>query len=113
MLTSYELVRQNIDKFESLALSVIFLDEAHKIKNPSSKITLAFHQFSCRVRFGLTGTAIQNGYEELFTLLDWTNKGSVGTLREWREKVSKPLAVGQSAKATEAERARGKVSALV
>ena len=112
MITSFDTARSDIALLSDLPFSTIFVDEAHKIKNPSSKITLAFHQFTCEVRFGLTGTAIQNAYEELFTLLDWTNKGRVGSLKEWREKVSKPLAVGQSARATEVERARGKVSVL-
>jgi SNF2 family DNA or RNA helicase len=37
------------------------------------------------MRIGLTGTAIQNSYEELWTLLDWANPGSVGTVREWKK----------------------------
>ncbi|KAF8312860.1 hypothetical protein DL93DRAFT_2059669 [Clavulina sp. PMI_390] len=96
LLTSYELVRQNIDKFESLALSVIFLDEAHKIKNSSSTITKNFMRFDCLVRFGLTGTALQNDYAELWTLLDWTNPGRLGTRQQWKNTIVKPLKAGQS-----------------
>jgi len=29
-------------------------------------------------------------------LLDWTNPGHVGSLTEWKNKVAKPLRVGQS-----------------
>ena len=88
---------------------MIFVDEAHKLKNPASKITLAFNQFACKVRFGLTGTAIQNAYEEMWTLLDWSNTGRLGSLKEWKTAVSKPLAVGQSASASDGERAIAKV----
>lgn len=54
VLASYDLVRTKIDEFDDLAWDVIFLDEAHKIKNHNSGITKAFNRFKCRVRFGLT-----------------------------------------------------------
>lgn len=109
VVTSYDTARGDIDLLSDLPWTVIFVDEAHRLKNPASKLTLAFNQFSCEARFGLTGTAIQNSYEELWTLLDWSNRGMIGSLREWRTAVSRPLAVGQSAKATEGERAISKV----
>lgn len=54
VLASYDLVRTHIDEFDDLALSVIFLDEAHKIKNHAANITKAYARFHCQVRFGLT-----------------------------------------------------------
>lgn len=108
MVTSYDTSRGDIELLSDLPWTVIFVDEAHKLKNPVSKLTLAFNKFSCEARFGLTGTAIQNSYEEMWTLIDWSNRGKVGSLREWRTAVSRPLTVGQSAKATEGERAIAK-----
>lgn len=57
VLASYDLVRAKIDEFDDLAWSVVFLDEAHKIKNHKSGITKAFNKFNCHVRFGLTVSA--------------------------------------------------------
>jgi superfamily II DNA/RNA helicase len=51
-------------------------------------------------RIGLTGTAIQNKYDELWTLLNWTNPGHFGTLAEWTHTITTPLTVGQSHDAT-------------
>lgn len=110
VLTSFETARSDIQLLSDLPWSLIFVDEAHRIKNPSSGTTKAFSTFACETRFGLTGTAIQNTYEELWTLLDWSNPGRVGSLKEWKKCISKPLAIGQSAKASEGERALAKVS---
>lgn len=85
------------------------VDEAHRVKNPRSKITKAYHQFSCSRRFGLTGTAIQNSYNELWTILDWTNPGELGSTKQWKGFVIKPLTIGQSANATEEERTKALV----
>ena len=48
--------------------------------------------------------AIQNSYSELWTLLDWTNPGAVGTRKQWEGYVAQPLVRGQSRSASEDER---------
>lgn len=37
------------------------------------------------MRIGLTGTAIQNGYEEFWTVLNWVNPGTIGAADEWKK----------------------------
>lgn len=113
VVTSFDTARGDIDLLSDLPWSVIFVDEAHKLKNPASKVTMSFNQFTCTRRFGLTGTAIQNSYEEMWTLLDWSNPGRLGSLRQWKSMISKPLAVGQSASASPQERALAKVVANI
>lgn len=55
------------------------------------------------------GTAIQNDYAELWTLLDWSNPGKLGSKDEWTSSVTMPLKVGQSQKASEEELAIARV----
>ncbi|KAF8183787.1 P-loop containing nucleoside triphosphate hydrolase protein [Mycena galopus ATCC 62051] len=106
VLTSIDIARRDIDDLMDLPWSCIFVDEVHTVKNPKSKTSVAFNEFQCIRRFGLTGTAIQNSYDELWTLLDWTSPGAVGSMGQWRGIVSNPLKLGQSATATDNERAR-------
>ncbi|EKM52602.1 uncharacterized protein PHACADRAFT_261138 [Phanerochaete carnosa HHB-10118-sp] len=107
LLTTHELARDQVDRFESLAISIIFVDEAHKVKDPTRKITKAFNRFQCKRRVAVTGTAIQNNYDELWALLDWTNPGALGSIKQWQRYVSKPLTRGQSKSATADEKLRG------
>jgi SNF2 family DNA or RNA helicase len=129
VLTTFEVARRDIALLDDLAWSAVFIDEAHRVKNPKSKITVAFNQFTCLRRFGLTGkssllpqerlmrlgiylgTTIQNSYMEAWTILDWTNPGRLGTSKQWKGYVVKPLTIGQSASATEEERTKALVSA--
>ncbi|KAL9710545.1 hypothetical protein Ac2012v2_006079 [Leucoagaricus gongylophorus] len=113
VVTSFEIARKDIDLLDSLPWSCIFVDEVHRVKNVSSKLTLALHQFTSGRRFGLTGTMIQNSYQEMWTILDWTNPGQLGTSRQWYRLVVKPLTTGQSAAATEEERAKAQMVAQV
>ncbi|KLO16592.1 hypothetical protein SCHPADRAFT_919848 [Schizopora paradoxa] len=114
LVTSFDTARNDMALLDNLALSVIFVDEAHKLKNPRSKITVAFSQFNGdAVRFGLTGTAIQNSYRELWTVLNWASPGRLGTEKQWNEIVGKPLIAGQSASASDDERAKGRAVAKI
>ncbi|KAG6868651.1 hypothetical protein C0993_012456 [Termitomyces sp. T159_Od127] len=113
VLTTFDLARKDIDILDTLPWTCIFVDEVHRVKNVTSKITVAYHQFACERRFGLTGTTIQNSYKEMWTILDWTNPGRLGTARQWHGFIVKPLTTGQSAGASEDERAKALVVALV
>ncbi|KAF9445975.1 hypothetical protein P691DRAFT_804938 [Macrolepiota fuliginosa MF-IS2] len=113
VVTSFDIARKDIDLLDSLAWSCVFVDEVHRVKNVSSKLTAALHQFSCIRRFGLTGTTIQNSYQEMWTILDWANPGRLGTSSQWQRLIVKPLITGQSTAATEEERAKAQTVAVV
>ncbi|KAF8637119.1 hypothetical protein AX17_003023 [Amanita inopinata Kibby_2008] len=113
VLTTFDIARKDIDVLDSLPWSCIIVDEVHRVKNETAKITKAYHQFRCLRRFGLTGTTIQNSYGEMWTILDWTNPGRLGTSRQWKGFIVKPLTTGQSASSTEEERAKAVAVALV
>ncbi|XP_006455871.1 hypothetical protein AGABI2DRAFT_76351 [Agaricus bisporus var. bisporus H97] len=113
VITSFDIARKDIDLLDTLAWDCVFVDEVHRVKNVWSKLTLALHQFACSRRFGLTGTTIQNSYQEMWTILDWTNPGRLGTSRQWQKYVVKPLTAGQSAAATEEERAQAQMVAVI
>lgn len=113
VITTFDLARRDINLLDDLPWSCIIVDEVHRVKNESAKITKAYHQFSCLRRFGLTGTTIQNSYKEMWTVLDWTNPDRLGTNRQWHGFVVRPLTIGQSAGATEEERAKALLVALV
>ena len=83
VLVGFESARTDIGLLAHLDFTLLIVDEAHKLKNPKSSTTKAFHRFPTRLRYGLTGTAVQNDLGELWTLLDWANPGEVGTAGQW------------------------------
>ncbi|KDR74087.1 hypothetical protein GALMADRAFT_227782 [Galerina marginata CBS 339.88] len=113
VITSFDLARRDINLLDDLPWSCIIVDEVHRVKNESAKITKAYHQFISLRRFGLTGTTIQNSYKEMWTILDWTNPDRLGSARQWQGYIVKPLTTGQSAGATEEARAKALVVARI
>ncbi|KAF3760812.1 hypothetical protein M406DRAFT_226012, partial [Cryphonectria parasitica EP155] len=100
MLTTYTTYAKNEDKVNSVEWDAVIADECHLIKDRRTSTTKAMNRINALCRIGLTGTAIQNKYEEFWTLLNWTNPGHFGSLREWDHSIVKPLTRGQSHDAT-------------
>ncbi|KAL1856922.1 hypothetical protein Daus18300_010576 [Diaporthe australafricana] len=100
LITTYETYRQDQEKLKLIEWDAVIADECHKMKDRRSQVTVAMDKVNALCRVGLTGTAIQNKYEELWTLLNWTNPAHFGSLLEWGQRITKPLTLGQSHNAT-------------
>ncbi|KAH8171354.1 type III restriction enzyme, res subunit domain-containing protein [Sarocladium implicatum] len=103
MITTYETYKNCKSAINMVVWDAVIADECHRLKDRSAESTKAMKEINALCRIGLTGTAIQNKYEELWTLLDWANPGHFGSLAEWSQAITKPLTVGQSHDATEAQ----------
>lgn len=108
MITTYDTYRHDEKKINLVEWDAVIADECHKIKERRSQVTIAMDNVNALCRIGLTGTAIQNRYEELWTLLNWTQPGYFGSLYEWDQRIAKPLARGQSHDATLKELSRAR-----
>ncbi|KAJ5693146.1 DNA excision repair protein ERCC-6-like 2 [Penicillium macrosclerotiorum] len=115
LITTYTTYVNNKDAVNMVEWDCVIADECHKIKERTSETTQAMNVINSLCRIGLTGTAIQNRYEELWTLLNWTNPGVLGPVATWKAQISEPLKIGQSHDATvnELSKARRTAKKLV
>ncbi|XP_072927519.1 DNA excision repair protein ERCC-6-like 2 isoform X3 [Hemitrygon akajei] len=109
-LSTYETVRLCLDDINSIEWSAVFVDEAHKIKNPKAQITQALKALKCKVRIGLTGTILQNNMDELWCVMDWAIPGCLGSRARFKEDFGNPIEFGQRHGATKRELAFGRKS---
>ena len=115
MITTYTTYRLSKDAINMIEWDNVIADECHMIKGRNSETTKAMNEVNALCRIGLTGTAIQNSYDELWTLLNWTNPGKFGPIATWKKTISEPLRAGQSHDATiyQLSKARKTAKALV
>ena len=111
MITTYSTYRLNQSALNSVRWDCVIADECHTIKSRKAEITIAMNDVNALCRIGLTGTAIQNKYEELWTLLNWTNPGKLGPISTWKQAIALPLKLGQSHDATYAQLAKARRTA--
>lgn len=71
VLTSYPLLRRDVDFYESIHFKYCILDEAQHIKNPKSQNARSVKQIHANSYFALTGTPIENHLTELWSIFDF------------------------------------------
>ncbi len=74
-ITSYPLIRRDIDLLKGFRFRFLILDEAQNIKNAGSVAAQAVKQLQGDTRFALTGTPMENGVGELWSLFDFVLPG--------------------------------------
>ena len=75
LITSYPLIRQDIQLLSDMDFRFAILDEAQHIKNAGSKAALAVRQLKAQTRFALTGTPLENGVGELWSIFNFVLPG--------------------------------------
>lgn len=75
VVTTYQTYKIHKSEINLIEWDCVVADECHTMKERSSEITRAMNEVNALCRIGLSGTVIQNKYEELWTLLNWTNPG--------------------------------------
>ena len=75
LITSYPLIRQDIEQLTTIEFRFAILDEAQHIKNAGSKGAQAVRQLQAQTRFALTGTPLENGVGELWSIFNFVLPG--------------------------------------
>ncbi|KAG6818211.1 hypothetical protein H0H87_000116 [Tephrocybe sp. NHM501043] len=112
VITSYEVVRNDISNLEGVKWLYCVLDEGHVIKNAKTKLTKAVKCIQAQHRLILSGTPIQNNVLELWSLFDFLMPGFLGTESSFNERFGKPILSNRDGKAKSGEAAALALEAL-
>jgi superfamily II DNA or RNA helicase len=96
VITSYALLRRDIDLLKRLRLDYAILDEAQNIKNPLSATAQAAKELPADRRLALTGTPIENRLSEIWSIFEFVSPGLLGPLPKFEEKYARPIDQGDS-----------------
>lgn len=91
VISSYALMRRDIELLRSVSWSDVILDEAQNIKNPLARQTQAVRQLSSQFRLALTGTPVENRLSELWSIMHFLNPGYLGSQRRFRQEFARPI----------------------
>ncbi|SFR97754.1 DEAD/DEAH box helicase [Anaeromicropila populeti] len=91
IITSYPLIRRDIDLYQQYSFHTMFIDEAQFIKNPSSQNAQSAKKVAAKHKFALTGTPIENSLSELWSLFDFIMPNYLYTHAQFVENYEKPI----------------------
>ena len=91
VLTSYGIVRIDVELLRQYRFNYVILDESQAIKNPSSHITRAVMRLQARHRLILSGTPLENSTLDLWSQMSFLNPGLLGTQSFFRNEFQIPI----------------------
>lgn len=95
-LTSYALLRIDLDLLSERTWTYAILDEAQAIKNPTSQTARSACRINAEHRLCLTGTPVENRLEELWSIFRFLMPGLLGSLEAFRERFVRPIDAGSA-----------------
>ena len=91
VLTTYGIVRNDINYLSTYEFHHLILDESQYIKNPGSKTYKAISELRSKYRFVLTGTPIENSLSDLWAQMNFVNPGLLGNFNYFKEHFNTPI----------------------
>lgn len=104
LVTSYDLLKRDIDLYEDVTFTHQILDEAQYIKNAKAQAAKSVKLVKAGHRFALTGTPIENRLSELWSIFDFLMPGFLYGYERFRTDFEAPIVKHDNDKAMEALR---------
>ncbi|EOM74910.1 DEAD/DEAH box helicase [Rhodococcus rhodnii] len=91
VVTTYHLLVRDLESLRGVPWRRVVLDEAQHIKNPRTAQARAARSIEARHRVALTGTPVENRLDELRSILDFANRGILGSDAMFRKRFVVPI----------------------
>lgn len=75
IITSYDYIRRDVEKYSDINFYYIIIDEAQYIKNQKTKNAISVKKLDGKHKLALTGTPIENSLAELWSIFDFLMPG--------------------------------------
>ncbi|MCX7715028.1 MAG: DEAD/DEAH box helicase [Clostridia bacterium] len=91
IITSYPLLRRDIQMYSDLHFCYCFIDEAQHIKNYKTMNAKSVKKINADRCFALTGTPIENSLSELWSIFDFIMPGYLYSYSEFFQRFERPI----------------------
>lgn len=95
LLTSYDLLKRDIDSYAGLRFYCQVIDEAQYIKNHNTQAAKAVKEIAAPFKLALTGTPVENRLSELWSIFDYLMPGFLYAYQRFREEMELPIVQNQ------------------
>ena len=91
LITSYDLLKRDIEEYENIEFRYIIADEAQYIKNYKTQNAVSLKSLKGQIKYALTGTPIENSLAELWSIFDYVMPGYLYTYAGFNKKFETPI----------------------
>ncbi len=97
VITSYALIRRDIEELKKINFRYVILDESQNIKNAMSQTAQCVKTLDAQHKLALSGTPIENKLEELWSVFDFLMPGFLFSAHEFNYRYVNPIMERQDA----------------
>ncbi len=91
VITSYDLLKRDLELYQKVTFYYCVIDEAQYIKNSQTLNAKAVKEIKSIKRMALTGTPIENRLAELWSIFDFVMPGYLFTETQFRKEIEIPI----------------------
>ncbi len=95
VITSYALIRRDLEEYQRVQFSVAVLDEAQHIKNRSTQNAIAAKQINACNKVVLTGTPLENSVADIWSIMDFLMPQYLGIYEQFKINFETPIDNGE------------------
>lgn len=95
LITSYDLLKRDIENYEKVKFHCEIIDEAQFIKNHTTQVSKSVKRIQASFKLALTGTPVENRLSELWSIFDYLMPGFLYGYQRFREELEIPIAQNQ------------------
>ncbi|KAF5270836.1 hypothetical protein FQR65_LT17774 [Abscondita terminalis] len=91
LLTSYGIARTEAPNLKKLPWHSVVIDEAQNIKNNDTAQAKAIKSIKADNFIAMSGTPVENRLSELWSIMDYSNRGLLGNVKEFKDDFGTPI----------------------
>lgn len=91
ILSTYGVVRSDAGILKKQKWQVLVIDEAQNIKNSDAAQSKAIRSIPANCHIAMSGTPVENRLSEFWSIIDFTNKGYLGSAKDFSDSYAKPI----------------------
>ncbi len=91
VITSYPLLRRDIELYKTKVFNYVILDEAQNIKNRSTQNAVVAKLLKSSMRLAITGTPIENSLMDLWSIFEFLMPGFFGSAERFKRRYETPI----------------------
>lgn len=95
LVTSYDLLKRDINCYEELVFYSQIIDEAQYIKNANTQASKTVKLINTGFKLALTGTPVENRLSELWSIFDFLLPGFLYSYKRFRDELEVPIVQNQ------------------
>lgn len=91
LISSYGIIRSDAKELKKKKWHSLVIDEAQNIKNSSTAQSKAVKSIGANHFIAMSGTPVENRLSELWSIMDYSNRGLLGNSKEFNESYGNPI----------------------